>query len=106
MAYTYSVNFRISRDQMDQLEVGSALERVLGYLRALLPSESGFTTVRALHSIDGDGPVSVLVESVWQTWEDLVGHRDSSLAEDKVLEEFKPHVEVADLTVRAYEEVD
>jgi heme-degrading monooxygenase HmoA len=106
MAYMYSVSFNIAPDMMDELEVGAALERVLGYLRALLPSEPGFTTVRALHSVDRDSGVGVLVESVWQTWDDLAGHRESSLSEDKVLKEFEPHVEIGDLDVRVYEEVD
>jgi hypothetical protein len=101
----YSVNFEIPPDRMDELQTGAALERVLGYLRALLPSEAGFTTVRALHSVGG-GRISVLVESVWDTWDDLVRHRESSLAEDKVLEEFSPHVELDDLLARVYEEVD
>lgn len=102
----YSVSFDIPPDRMSELETGAALERVLGYLRALLPSEPGFTTVRALRSVEVERGVSVLVESVWETWEDLIHHRSSSLSEDKVLEEFKPHVEVGDLAVRTYEEVD
>jgi heme-degrading monooxygenase HmoA len=106
MAYMYSVRFNIGPDMMDELEIGAALERVLGYLRALLPGEPGFTTVRALHSVDSEKGVAVLVESVWQTWDDLVGHRESSLSEDKVLKEFEPHVEIGDLDVRVYEEVD
>lgn len=106
MAYMYSVSFDIPRDRMDELEIGAALERVLGYLRALLPSEVGFTAVRALRSVGADGSVGLLVESVWQTWEDLVRHRESSLSEDKVLEEFEPHVELSDLTAHVYEEVD
>lgn len=106
MAYMYSVSFDIPRERMKELEIGSALERVLGYLRALLPAEPGFTTVRALHSVDEDNRVSVLVESIWETWDDLVEHRSSSFAEDKVLNEFEPHVEIGDLDARVYEEVD
>lgn len=106
MAYMYSVSFDIPSDRMSELETGAALERVLGYLRALLPNESGFTTVRALRSVGVDNGISVLVESVWETWDDLVNHRRSSLSEDKVLEEFKPHVEIGDLKVRTYDEVD
>jgi heme-degrading monooxygenase HmoA len=105
MAYMYSVSFEITEDMMDELQVGAALERVLGYLRALLPSEPGFTTVRALHSVGEKGKAQVLVESVWETWGDLIGHRASSFAEDKVLREFEPHVEIGDLDVRVYEEV-
>jgi heme-degrading monooxygenase HmoA len=106
MAYMYSVKFNITPGMMDELAIGAALERVLGYLRALLPSEPGFTTVRALHSVDSDRGVAVLVESVWESWDDLLRHRESSLSEDKVLKEFEPHVEIGDLDVRVYEEVD
>ena len=106
MAYMYSVDFEIGRDQMSQLEIGSALERVLGYLRTALPSEPGFTLVRAFHSVDTANRVRVLVESIWDTWDDLQEHTGSSLAEDKVLQEFEPHVEATDLTVQVFEEID
>jgi hypothetical protein len=42
---------------------------------------------------------------VWDRWEDLQAHQESSLAEDRVLREFAPHVELEDLRVRIYEEV-
>jgi hypothetical protein len=105
MAYAYQVDFDIRPDQMNELEVGSSLERVLGYLRALLPGEPGFVSARALYSLDVPGKTHLVVQSIWQTWEDLVAHRQSALAENKALLEFQPHVTLQDLVVHAYEEI-
>jgi hypothetical protein len=106
MAYTYQIGFDIRPDQMSELEIGASLERVLGYLRTLLPGEAGHITSRAMHSLDREDKVDLVFESVWETWEDLEAHRQSSLAEDKVLIEFEPHVSLEGLSVRVYEEVD
>ena len=105
MAYVYQVSFDIRPEQMGQLEIGASLERVLAYLRALLPSEAGYITSRAMSSLDYPERTHVIVQSVWDSWEDLARHRRSSLAEDKVLSEFEPHVALGDLAVHAYEEV-
>ena len=105
MAYVYQVSFDIHPEQMDELRIGASLERVLAYLRALLPSEAGHMTSRAMSSLDYPDRTHVIVQSVWDTWEDLARHRQSSLAEDKVLSEFEPHVVLDDLSVHAYEEV-
>ena len=106
MAFTYLIQFKINHEDMSQLRIGSSLERTLGYLRTLLPSEEGFITARAMHSLEGEDPVSLILESTWDTWGDLKRHLDSSLAEDKILKEFKPHVELEDLISRIYEDVD
>jgi hypothetical protein len=105
MAYFYQITFDISTDDMSALQIGGSLERTLGYLRALLPSAPGYITIRAARSIDVGNHIHLLVESEWDTWQDLEQHRASSLAEDKVLEEFEPHVELKDLTIRVFEEV-
>jgi hypothetical protein len=105
MAYVYFVGFEVGRGQMGQLEIGAALERVLSYLRTLLPSEQGFTTVRAIRSVGTGNRVTIHVESEWDTWSDIVRHKESSLAEDKVLREFQPHVDIGDLVVQVYEEI-
>jgi hypothetical protein len=105
MAYIYHIDFDIGADQMDQLQIGAALERVLGYLRTLLPSESGYITARAMYSLDAGERTHLVFQSVWETWEDLEAHRKSELSEDKVLTEFEPHVELEDLAVQIYEEV-
>jgi len=106
MAYIYQVSFDIRPDQMDELEIGASLERVLGYLRALLPNEPGHTNSRAMASLNVPGRTHLVFESMWEAWEDLEAHRRSSLAEDKVLAEFEPHVSLQDLCVRIYREVD
>jgi hypothetical protein len=105
MAYIYHVGFDIDADQMTELEIGSSLERVLGYLRTLLPAERGFITSRAMRSIGLPGRSHLVFQSVWEEWEDVERHRESSLAEDKVLKEFEPHVVLDDLTRQIYEEV-
>ena len=106
MAYIYQITFDIHPDQMNELQIGSSLERILGYLRTLLPTDVGFITVRAARSVHlKHEQVHILVESEWEWWEDLEHHRESSLAEDKVLQEFEPHVELEDLEVHVFEEV-
>jgi hypothetical protein len=105
MAYFYQITFDVHTEELSELEIGGSLERTLGYLRALLPVETGYITIRAARSIDVENHVHLQVESEWETWQDLKRHRDSSLAEDKVLKEFEPHVELEDLTIRVFEEV-
>jgi hypothetical protein len=107
MAFIYSISFDIGPEKMDELQIGASLERTLGYLRTLLPSETGFLTARAWYALDPgqDGEIDLVFQSVWDRWEDLEAHRESSLAEDKILREFEPHVELDDLRVRVYEEI-
>jgi hypothetical protein len=47
----------------------------------------------------------VLIESEWDYWDELESHRHSNLAEDKILQEFEPHIELDDLEVHVFEEV-
>lgn len=105
MAYVYQVMFDIPAEQMDQLEIGASLERVLGYLRTLLPSEPGFITARAMFSLDVPQGTHLVFQSVWDLWDDLSSHRHSSLLEDKILKEFEPHVPLENLVSHVYEEV-
>ena len=105
MAYVYQVGFDISPERRSELEVGSSLERVLGFLRVLLPAEPGYTTARAVYSLDVPGRIRVVVESVWDHWEDLQTHRQSALAEDKILHEFADLAPEM-LEVRTFREVD
>jgi hypothetical protein len=106
MAYTYQVGFNIRPDQMSELQIGTSLERVLAYLRALLPGERGHSSSRALSSLDIPGRTHILFESSWETWDDVEAHRRSSLAEEKILAEFEPHVTLQDLDVHVYRDVD
>jgi len=105
MAYIYQVSFDIQPDQMDELEIGAALERVLAYLRALLPSEPGYISSRAMSSLSDPDKTHLIVQSVWDGWSDMEQHRHSSLAEDKVLAEFQPHVSLQDMSACVYQEV-
>lgn len=105
MAYVYQVTFNIDPEQMEQLEIGASLERVLGYLRTLLPSQIGFIAARAMVSLDMPDVRHLVFQSVWDTWDDVSAHRRSSLLEDKVLKEFEPHVPLEDLVSHIYEEV-
>lgn len=105
MAYVYQVSFDIRPDQMSELEIGASLERVLGYLRTLLPGQPGHITSRAMYSLDVPDRTHLIFQSVWDTWDELEVHRGSSLAEEKVLTEFEPHVSLQDLAVHVYEEV-
>jgi len=105
MAYTYQVGFEIEHDQMEELHIGAALEKVLGYLRTLLPNQMGFISARALYSLDVPEKTHLLFHSLWDEWEDLEAHQKSGLAEQKILSEFEPHVVLEDLSVHIYEEV-
>ena len=105
MAYTYQVSFEIEHEQMEQLRIGAALEKILGYLRTLLPNQPGYISARAMYSLDIPNKTHLLVQSIWDEWEDLQVHQASGLAEQKVLSEFEPHVALEQLSVHVYEEV-
>lgn len=105
MPYVYEVTFTIVPQDMNELVVGHSLERVLGYLRAVLPNEHGFMTSRALYSVDDPESTRIVFLSEWGSWEALEKHRDSALLETKVLSEFDPHVGPDDMTTRMYAEV-
>ncbi|MFN2136199.1 MAG: hypothetical protein ACK2UK_09610 [Candidatus Promineifilaceae bacterium] len=105
MAYVYQVHFDIEPEQMNQLEIGASLERVLGYLRTLLPSQMGFISARAMYSLDIPEHTHLVFQSTWDTWEDIDEHRHSALLEKKILVEFQPHVPLEALAAHVYEEV-
>jgi heme-degrading monooxygenase HmoA len=105
MAYIYQVNFSIEHDQMEQLRIGANLEEVLGYLRTLLPNMPGFITARAMFSVDLPGKTHLIIQSIWDQWEDLLAHKESNLAEQRILKSFQPHVALEDLAVHIFEEV-
>jgi hypothetical protein len=106
MSFTYEISFNISRDGMDQLALGNALERGLGYLRTLLPSEPGFVFARAMYSLTDADETHVVFQSVWDNWEDLLAHRETYVEEKRFLtSEFEPHLNLADVRVNYYQEV-
>ncbi len=85
MAYTYQISFELPREKMDLLSIGNALERGLGMLRIMLPNQAGFMYARALYSLGNEKNTTVIFQSVWETWEDLVGHRESDLEAKRLL---------------------
>ena len=105
MAFIYRVSFDLDPDQVAELSIGAPLERVIGYLRVLLPSHQGYLTSRAMYAVEPSEPVEVAFESVWQSWGDLVAHRESDLVEAKVLAEFGLHISRDALRVGIYEEI-
>ena len=105
MAYIYEVSFDIRSNQLSQLDIGAPLERVVGYLRTLLPSEPGYVTSRAMYLFDVPDKTNLVIQSVWETWEDLQNHKNPSLAEQKTLSEFAPHINNDALNVRVYQEI-
>ena len=107
MAYIYHISVKIHPDQMDELAIGASLERVLGYLRTLLPSQDGYITSRAMRSVSEDNEdILVVFESVWQDWVTFKDHMSSTLAEDKILVEFGPDVDRTKLQKSTFVEVD
>lgn len=105
MAYVYEISFDIDSQKMNQLKIGASLERVLGYLRTLLPSEQGYVTSRALYSLESEDTTHVIFQSEWQDWEDLNRHVSSSLLEDKILQEFEPHIKMEHLISHTFNEI-
>ena len=106
MAYTYQMSFYIEPTQMNQLQIGEALETAIGYLRALLPSEPGFITARDMRSIDLQDRIHLILESEWNEWADLKRHREQSyLEEDHLLTHFKPHIDLEEIETHIYEEI-
>jgi hypothetical protein len=106
MAFIYHLHFDIGMDRARELEVGSSLERSLGYLRSLLPGEVGFVTSRAGYSVNLEDRINIFFESVWETWDDVEAHRRSSLLEEAVLGEFTEGIMPDSVKTRLYREVD
>lgn len=105
MAYIYQISFELKPSQLDQIQMGSAVERVLSYLKVLLPNEPGFINARAMYSLNIPKHTEMVFSSIWETWEDIVKHRESKLAEDKILTEFEPCVDLEDLKVHIFDEL-
>jgi hypothetical protein len=103
--YLYEVAFHIRSDQMSQLEIGSSLERLVGYLKIRLPIQPGFVLAEAWYSVDDPDTTRIVARSEWSDWADVEAHRESAILEDHILEEFDPHVRKEDVTIRTYAEV-
>ncbi len=105
MPYIYEVSFDIPPERMTELQIGRSLQRTGGYLKVRLPGRPGFITSDVEYSVDDPTSTRVVFRSEWSDWEDVERHRESALLEDKVLEEFDPHVSAESITVRAYARV-
>jgi len=105
MPYLYEVSFDIRHDQMTQLEIGDSLERLIGYLKVRLPVQRGFVLADAWYTVDDSAATRIVARSVWSDWSDVIEHRDSSILEDHLFEEFEPHVNRDTVTIRTYAEV-
>lgn len=105
MPYLYEVSFDIKSDQMSELEIGDSLARLVGYLKVRLPVQRGFVLADAWYSVDESETTHIVARSEWSDWSDVVEHRASSMLEDKVFEEFEPHLSEDQVTIRTYAEV-
>jgi hypothetical protein len=106
VAYVYEISFDIPADQAPQLKIGASLQRVLGYLRSLLPNIQGYITTRAMYSLTDEPGIHMVFQSVWNDAEYLNRHLESRLEEQKVLLEFAPNVQIDNLCARVYEEIE
>jgi len=88
---------------MSQLEIGQSLERLVGYMKIRLPVQPGFVsptrgTQSTTQGDEGGGS---------KRWT-IGAHRRSSRVRDSrdhLFEEFDPHVNKDNITVRTYAEV-
>lgn len=106
MAYTYQISFEIPREKMDLLSIGNTLESGLGLLRTVLPNQSGFMYARALYSMGEGDNILIIFHSVWETWEDLLGHRDSELETKRLLtHDVSKSIKLENVNVHYFNEV-
>ncbi len=106
MAYVYEVSFDIPDDQAPQLRVGASVQRVLAYLRSLLPNIQGYVTTRAMYSLTDEPNIRLVFQSVWDDAEHLNRHLHSRMEEQTVMLEFAPNARIENLEARVYEELE
>ena len=106
MAYFYEVSFDLDHHQLEQIRIGRSLEKVIGFMRVLLPEQAGFISANALYEVKSSTRPRLVFISEWENWEDLENHSHSSLVEDKLLLEFSPHIQNENLEKRIYREVE
>ncbi|MGV8953430.1 MAG: hypothetical protein ACOH2M_20200 [Cypionkella sp.] len=105
MPYVHQVSFELAPERASELQTGAPLQRVIGYLRALLPDEAGYVTSRAMVSLDNADRTRVVFQSVWEDWDDLMSHRSSEVMEEKTLTEFGHLVAENAITSQSFAEV-
>ncbi len=106
MSYLYQVSFNIDPKILSGDKLNVPLEKVLGYMKTLFPSQKGWMDARAFFTLNEKNNTYVVCSSEWEGWEDLANHMKSKLSEDKVLEEFGPDIKEKDLIIRIFEEID
>jgi hypothetical protein len=105
MPYIYELSFDIPAEKARAIDrVGARLDRVVAYLRSILPDFEGYWGSRGMYSIDTAGVVRIRYESTWENWHDMEEHLRSGFQEAKVFERFG-HVAPDDMMIRIYEEV-
>lgn len=105
MVYIYQLKFEIEAAGMNQLQVERSLERVLRHLRPILSNQLGFLHCRAMYSLEPSSRTELILQTLWESWDDVVAHRDSALAEAKVRQEFEPLLTARDVEPCIYEEI-
>jgi heme-degrading monooxygenase HmoA len=105
MAYLYQVSFNVKPEVLSKEKINVSLKKVLGYMKTLLPSQTGFIDARSLLSLNEKNNTYVVCISEWEYWENLEEHRKSNLSEEKILEEFGSNIKKKDLIIRIYKEV-
>lgn len=107
MAYVYQLSFNLKPELAAELAIGAGVQQGLSYLRAVLPSETGYVSTRAVQALNGaQGGTNVVFESTWETWDDLQAHQKSATAESNVLRKLRPALPLDDLVVRIFREID
>ncbi len=105
MPYIYEISFDIDPGKMSGLHIGGNLERVIGYLRTMLPTMPGYVMSRGMYSLDIPEKTHIILMTVWMTWADLDEHRRSRLSETQALAQFG-HIKPEDMTVHMYQEIE
>ena len=88
MPFVYHTEFDIDASKLELFEVGSELELIAATLKSVLPGEVGYVSSHTLYSLDRPAAVRVIMESMWETWEDLVKHREGDYDEAKYVAEW------------------
>ena len=105
MPYVYELTFDIPSEGIAEIDrVGASLDRVVAYLRAIVPDFEGYMGSRAMFSIDKPDAVTVRFETVWEGWRDAEGHIRSAYQPAKVFEHFG-YVDPQTMNIRIYQEV-
>lgn len=106
--YVYQTYIDVQPDHLDNIQIGRSLGSALAYMKAVLPDEPGFVTVRAIASlIPTDDRHHIILESVWDGWEALLNHLEKShFVESKFLPQFELDFLPQEIRSQIFEEID